>query len=142
MTYHRGILPDEHTTIRATIGYLAMALGAKLINSKIKIKDVSYDLKKLDFYDDCEFHIGYRVHAHLYFLSKRLPSLLINEDGRGQGMVETMNLPVFNIEDKHLLSKVDETLKEYKESNFNSFKEVGNYIDSHFEVMKEFLLKL
>tara|TARA_R110002073_G_scaffold56835_15_gene144548 strand:- start:14997 stop:16025 length:1029 start_codon:yes stop_codon:yes gene_type:complete len=142
MTYHRGILPDKHTTVRATIGYLSMALGAKLVNSRIKVMDVAYDLKKLDFYDNCDFHIGYRVHAHLYFLSKRLPSLLINEDGRGKGMVETMNLPVFNIEDKRLLSKVNMTLGEYKTTNFNTFKEVGNYIDNHFEVMKEFLLKL
>ena len=63
MTYHRGILPDEHTTIRATIGYLAMALGAKFVKFNVKIKDVAYDLRKLDFYDDCDFHLGYRVHG-------------------------------------------------------------------------------
>ncbi len=139
MTYHRGILPDKHTTIRATIGYLAMYLGSKLTNSKVAIKDVSYDLKKLDFYDDCDFHIGYRVHAHLYFLSKRLPSILINEDGRGKGMVETMNLPIFNIEDDNLISKIDQELTHYKKTNFSSFKSVGAYIDTQFNVMKTFL---
>lgn len=142
MTYHRGIMPDKYTTIRATIGYLAMALGAKLVNSKIKIKDVAYDLRKLDFYDDCDFHIGYRVHAHLYFLSKRLPSILINEDGRGKGMVETMNLPVFNIEDKELVSKLDSQITAYKKTNFKAFDAVAEYIDSHFLIMKEFLKSL
>ncbi|TBN00185.1 polysaccharide pyruvyl transferase family protein [Hyunsoonleella flava] len=142
MTYHRGIFPDKHTTIRATMGYLAMALGAKFVDSKISIKDVAYDLKKLNFYDDCDFHIGYRVHAHLYFLSKRLPSLLINEDGRGKGMVETMNLPVFNIEDMDIISRVDNTLAEYKENNFSSFSEIGNYIDNQFIIMKNFLTNL
>lgn len=142
MSYHRGILPDRHTTYRATIGYLLMYIAAKFINRKIKIKDVAYKLKKLDFYDDCDFHIGYRVHAHLYFLSKRLPSILINEDGRGKGMVQTMNLPFFNIEDKNVVEKVDEKLKEYKENNFKSFFEVGKYIDRQFNVMKDFITKL
>ncbi len=139
MSYHRGILPDKHTTIRATTGYLLMYLGAKALNSRIQIKDVAYDLKKLDFYDDCDLHIGYRVHAHLYFLSKRLPSILINEDGRGEGMVETMGLPVFNIGDRDLVENVERQLNTYRESNFASFKKIGRYIDGHFEVMKAFL---
>lgn len=142
MSYHRGIMPDKHTTIRATIGYLLMAFGAKILNRRIGIKDVAYDLRRLDFYDNCDFHIGYRVHAHLYFLSKRLPSVLINEDGRGKGMVETMNLPVFNIDDENLVQKVDEELSRYKQTNFSSFQIVGEYIDNQFEVMKKFLATL
>jgi hypothetical protein len=139
MAYHRGIMPDKYTTIRATTGYLLMALGAKIINRRIRIKDVAYDLRRLDFYDHCDLHIGYRVHAHLYFLSKRLPSILINEDGRGKGMVETMNLPVFNIEDKDLVENIEKEIENYKQSNFSAFNQVGHYIDNHFKVMKEFL---
>ena len=142
MSYHRGIFPDKYTTYRATIGYLLMYGTAKLINRKIKIKDVAYKLDRLDFYDDCDFHIGYRVHAHLYFLSKRLPSILINEDGRGKGMAQTMNLPVFNIEDNDVARKVDRQLKDYKENNFKSFLETGKYIDRQFNVMKNFITKL
>ena len=142
MSYHRGIFPDKYTTYRATIGYLLMYVAAKLIKKKIKIKDVAYKLNRLDFYDDCDFHIGYRVHAHLYFLSKRLPSILINEDGRGKGMVQTMNLPVFNIEDNDVARKVDMQLKEYKENNFKSFFATGKYIDIQFNVMKNFITKL
>ena len=142
MSYHRGIFPDKHTTYRATIGYLLMYGVAKLVNRKIKIKDVAYKLEKLDFYDDCDFHIGYRVHAHLYFLSKRLPSMLINEDGRGKGMVQTMGLPIFNIEDKDVVAKVDRKLREYKDNNFNSFIEIGKYIDKQYNVMKGFIKHL
>jgi hypothetical protein len=142
MSYHRGILPDKHTTIRATIGYLTKALGAKLVKRNIKIKDVAYDLERLNFYDSCDFHIGYRVHAHLYFLSKRLPSILINEDGRGKGMVKTMSLPFFNIEDKDILENIDKQIDLYKENNFKSFQDVGNYIDGHFKIMKDFLVSL
>ena len=82
------------------------------------------------------------MHAHLYFLSKRLPSILINEDGRGKGMVQTMNLPVFNIEDNDVARKVDRQLKDYKENNFKSFLETGKYIDRQFNVMKNFITKL
>jgi hypothetical protein len=142
MSYHRGIFPDKHTTYRATIGYLLMYGVAKLVNRKIKIKDVAYKLEKLDFYDDCDFHIGYRVHAHLYFLSKRLPSMLINEDGRGKGMVQTMGLPIFNIEDKDVVAKVDRKLREYKDNNFDSFIEIGKYIDKQYNVMKGFIKHL
>lgn len=142
MSYHRGILPDKYTSIRATIGYLIKALGAKLIRRNIEIKDVAYDLDRLKFYDDCDFHIGYRVHAHLYFLSKRLPSLLINEDGRGKGMAQTMDLPLFNIEDKDLLMDIEAQLQHYKKTKFSEFKDVGEYIDTNFEVMKRFLMKL
>jgi len=142
MSYHRGILPDKYTSYRATIGYLLMYAAAKLVNRKVKIKDVAYKLNKLDFYDDCDFHIGYRVHAHLYFLSKRLPSILINEDGRGRGMVETMNLPVFNIEDKDLVQKVDKQISDYTENNFKSFLNIGEYIDKQFNVMKDFIVTL
>lgn len=139
LAYHRGIMPDKHTTIRATIGYLTKALGAKLVYNKVKIKDVSYNLDKIKFYDDCDFHIGYRVHAHLYFLSKRLPSVLINEDGRGQGMVKSMNLPVFNVEDRNLVESIETQLKNYKASHFREFKEVKSYIDKQFKLMKDFL---
>lgn len=142
MSYHRGILPDKHTTIRATIGYLTKALGAKLVNKNIKIKDVAYDLDKLNFYDDCDFHIGYRVHAHLYFLSKRLPSMLINEDGRGQGMMKTMNLPSFNVNDENLLTEIENQIKNYKSSKFSDFKDIGEFLDNHFQIMKGFLQKL
>lgn len=142
MSYHRGILPDKYTSYRATIGYLLMYATAKLVNRKVKIRDVAYKLNKLDFYDDCDFHIGYRVHAHLYFLSKRLPSILINEDGRGRGMVETMNLPVFNIEDKDLVQKVDKQISDYTDNNFKSFLKIGEYIDKQFNVMKDFIVTL
>lgn len=43
-------------------------------------------------YDDCDIHIGYRVHAHIYNLSNRNISILIEEDGRGAGVNETLGL--------------------------------------------------
>src|SRR5690606_23158020 len=90
LSFHRGIFPDKHTKFVTSIGYLLMCIGAKFYIPKIKIRDISYDLGKMNFYEQMDFHIGYRVHAHLYFLSRRIPSILINEDGRGAGMIMTL----------------------------------------------------
>jgi hypothetical protein len=36
------------------------------------------------FYQDCDLHVGYRVHAHIYRISLGKPSVLVSEDGRGR----------------------------------------------------------
>ena len=92
VSFHRGIgITDEFTSLKDAqntkkIAEFAQKIGAEVI-------DTSYDSNKLKIYDDCDFHIGYRVHAHIYFLSKRLPSILINEDGRGTVFSETLKTP-------------------------------------------------
>ncbi len=40
---------------------------------------------KLEWYNNVTFHVGFRLHAHIWFLRNRKPSLLIAEDGRGFG---------------------------------------------------------
>lgn len=50
-----------------------------------EVLDLAGDVGRLHFYDDCDLHVGYECHAHLYFLSLRRPSLLIAEDARGVG---------------------------------------------------------
>lgn len=89
--FHRGIdensewtKPEERENNRR-IADAASAMG-------FDVRDVSGDLSKVDFYDTCDFHVGYRVHAHIQFLSQRLPSLLLHEDGRGIGASETLEL--------------------------------------------------
>lgn len=37
----------------------------------------------LSIYDRCDLHVGYRVHAHVSALSRRVPSYLLEQDGRG-----------------------------------------------------------
>jgi polysaccharide pyruvyl transferase WcaK-like protein len=41
-------------------------------------------------FDEARFHVGYRVHSHLYCLSHATPSWLIAEDTRGAGVLETL----------------------------------------------------
>jgi hypothetical protein len=51
------------------------------------------DLRRMeDLYRIADLHVGYRLHAHLYFLSHRKPSFLLEEDGRARGASETLGL--------------------------------------------------
>jgi phosphotransferase system IIB component len=89
--FHRGTASDNFTTAEEgerLQKYVKFAKSRGFI-----VKDVAYDLKKIDFYLDCDLHIGYRLHAHLYFLRIRKPSILIEEDGRGIGMSRTLGSP-------------------------------------------------
>ena len=142
MSFHRGIWPDKHTSLKSAIGYVIMCALAKILIRNVEIRDVSYDLDKIAFYDDCDFHLGYRVHAHLYFLSKRLPSILINEDGRGEGMVTSLGMDVLNLHDPALLSKVESLLIKYRDGDLSDFEAVVDKLDDSFQTMKSFLQKL
>ena len=55
----------------------------------------SHDTDNIAFYDECDLHVGYRLHGHLSFLRRRLPSVLIGEDGRGNGFNATLGIGGF-----------------------------------------------
>lgn len=40
--------------------------------------DTAYLRDAPDSYDHTDLHVGYRLHTHLYFVSKRKPSYLLN----------------------------------------------------------------
>lgn len=50
----------------------------------------------INFYQEVDLHVGYRVHAHIYMSSKNRPSILISEDGRGAGLRQTINGPILD----------------------------------------------
>lgn len=51
---------------------------------QITAVDISGSAEKLmQYYEKCDLHIGYRVHAHIFMSSISKPSVLLNEDGRG-----------------------------------------------------------
>jgi len=122
------------------------------------IKDVSGNSQKIQFYENCDFHVGYRVHGHLAFLRNRLPSVLINEDGRGIGFTKTLGHAGFNgfkrsnnfisnlINNKSLTKyskigspdmsiskKIEKFLISELNDNFNSYNRVFEFIDHIYE---------
>lgn len=59
----------------------------------IRLVDISGSGEGFGVYDDCDLHVGFRVHAHIYALSQRKLSVLIEEDSRGEGVDEALGLP-------------------------------------------------
>lgn len=61
-----------------------------------KLVSASHEVESIAFYEQCDLHVGYRLHGHIAFLRKRIPSILINEDGRGRGFSYTMGIGGFD----------------------------------------------
>jgi hypothetical protein len=171
VSFHRGVGKiDEYTTERDAIN--TKMLSEHALNLGFEVIDVSYDVDKLKLYDDYDLHIGYRVHAHIYFLSKRLPSILIHEDGRGNGVTEALHSPgidaykvskffsglfgLFNTNpfllkiysnigqrlNKDLVNKLDSIINELRSSNYAAYQKTSKIIDEHYKIMEEFIKKM
>ena len=89
--FHRGIEPDRYTSEDESRRLRWMADMAWKVGTEVR--DVSYELDRIAFYDDCDLHVGYRVHGHLRFLAARKPSILLEEDGRGGGFTQVLGAP-------------------------------------------------
>lgn len=141
LSFHRGIMPGLHTPPRRGLSYSLEALYGLI--QGMNIKDTSGSLSKIDFYSDCDLHIGFRVHAHLYFLSQRKPSILLNEDGRGYAMSKTLDTRIFNGSDSGAVKDALHYLSGSLESGFDDFKTTFQKIDEFYtNNMKLFFEKL
>jgi hypothetical protein len=140
VSFHRGIKRDQFTGMKSSLIYTAESFYAQL--KGMKVVDVSYNLDRINFYSECDLHVGFRVHAHLYFLSKRLPSVLISEDGRGTGMAKTFGLPDFLSTDPMLDQKIRDYLAMSVSCRFENMVHTASYIDGHFPIMLDFLEKI
>lgn len=89
--FHRGIEEDRYTPRREATALQQLKRIAEQL--RYRVVDASYGTSKLEFYRECDFHVGFRVHAHLFFLSIRKPTFLLQVDGRGRGLSETLGLP-------------------------------------------------
>lgn len=80
VVFHRG-LPDN-------IEQSCVALKNSF--PCLNIDEISGGYEGFSIYDDCDLHIGFRVHAHIYNLSRGNVSYLINEDARGYGVNDAL----------------------------------------------------
>lgn len=90
VVFHRGVNYDKYTDKETGKSLENLCREIKHLN--IEYIDISYDSHKMNVYSKCDLHIGYRVHAHIYNLSQRRRSILIEEDGRGAGVDEALGL--------------------------------------------------
>lgn len=83
LVFHRGWEEDEFTSLALAKRQQALVAWAR--EADVECVDISYGSEGFSVYDECDLHVGYRVHAHLYCTSRRVPTFLIEEDGRGWG---------------------------------------------------------
>lgn len=171
VSFHRGIgVVDEFTPKSDAENTKKLADKAEKMGAKVV--DVSYNRAKLDFYDDCDLHVGYRVHAHIYFLSKRMPSILLHEDGRGNGVSEALESPgvnayklsrlysnIFRIFNKNkgvlsiyrkfafkvngnINNDMERIINNIENTNYQVFDKVSRHIDKQYHVMEDFIKKI
>lgn len=74
-------------------GYYNNTLRDWALEQGVQCVDLSGAAEKFQALNEVDLHIGFRVHTHIYCLSRRIPSILIEEDIRGYGMNETLHLP-------------------------------------------------
>lgn len=134
----------------------------------ISYVDVSGNANNLiDHYSQEDFHIGFRVHAHIFMNSISKPSMLINEDGRGKALKDVLSglsLDGYNLVNYNLIKKALRKIKlpffdPYKANHFlpddilwnieyelkNNFPRLSIpkiLIDHHYEVMKRHIEQL
>lgn len=129
ITFLQGKFPAAKVLLTFNDGYITkysknynLSLQEWAQEHDVTCVDLSSDAEKFKALDEIDLHIGFRVHTHIYCISKMIPSLLIEEDIRGYGMNETFHLP-------HITAYAEHT----KPENF-----VANpYLNEQFAVLLE-----
>lgn len=134
------------------------ALESNLFLEKYRLgcKDISGSAEGFSVYDACDFHIGFRVHAHIYSLSRGKVSVLINEDARGNGVNDALGiqniclpaqgrlsraaLPRKNM--RALLKAVDDYLEYLSDTDYLQYEHACSNIQYYYERMVKFVWNL
>lgn len=159
-----SFLKTHNATNKHLSGHLNFINWLK--DNDISYVDISGSAENLiDHYSDCDVHIGYRVHAHIFMTSISKLSMLIAEDGRGKALKDVFGGIVFDGFEsikKDIYSKVLNKLKlrsslvvneEIPNEILNTLDyEIGNSlprlgltrssINCNYRLMKKFVLSL
>ena len=106
----------------------------------IQVKSISGSVDGFSLYNDCDLHVGFRVHAHIYNLSIRNLTILFNEDVRGNGVNQTLGLENLNIEKPPYIEKKvfgNYSLLEYTSKMVEPLMIIGRMFDDYVEYTLE-----
>lgn len=127
--------------------------------------DISGGVDRLiQLYTSADFHIGYRVHAHIFMSSQRKASVLITEDGRGRALKEVLGGVILDSYENRVVTAKERILAQlgwkikdrvvafsgiaddvadivnYESiHNFPRFSQVGDRIDRYFPIMESYI---
>lgn len=119
------------------------SIKSKARRLNFEVVEAAKDVSKIEFYRQCDLHLGYRVHAHLNFLSMRKPSFLLHEDGRGIGQSKTLGLShdVTATTPDAINTFMNNVVNEMQ-NEFQSLAIIPKKIDLNYKTMKKFLKSL
>ena len=133
---------------------------------KINVLVITGGAEGFSVYDDCDLHIGYRVHAHIYCLSIRKRTILIEEDGRGAGVNEALGLirltaykdnikrrfrsflPIYkkyhpvDYRSYHVIDELEVCLNIHQGTNFMYLENAFRLQSMYFRKMEEFITRI
>lgn len=115
-TYNQALrLKEEFScevdiTFHGYYGSLKKNIEKDWNTGELNIVDLAGSAEKLSYYDNVDLHVGFRLHAHIWFLRTRKPSLLIAEDGRGLGHLRTIEGLGQSAVPVHLMKKADQLI--------------------------------
>ncbi len=141
-TFNNGIFTKYSTNCNVKI-------RDYLDTKNIQYFDLANSWEGFKIYDNCDLHIGYRVHSHIYALSRRIPSVLVEEDARGYGVNHAFgleNLPSYDVEEmkkenakqnlkenKYLLKQLDFIVDEMIDSNYLKIINAFRFINETYK---------
>ena len=138
--------PKINFVLHRNEGNTYQKLIQKLKKMDVNIVDITGGYEGFEVYNNCDLHIGFRVHAHIYNLSIRNRSILIEEDGRGAGVNSSLGL--INIKayiDKNhstyksnIISKIIREIEKilFRKGKYSVNKNLINDIDNYLNILE------
>lgn len=115
------------------------------VSSRVDIHDASGSSSYSRVYFKSDIHVGYRVHAHIPALSSGTPSFLLQIDGRGFGISESLGTDA----DVSALKGIIKPIKKIKnnitlniQNNFSDFNKVDSRMKKASSQMRKLIHSL
>lgn len=90
--YHRKLLAALRREFTDLTVSFHRGKGPELNTEHVSVMDVTGSADKMEAYQNYDLHVGFRVHAHIWFMSTGRPSVLIPSDVRGIGANQLLGL--------------------------------------------------
>jgi len=116
VSFHHGVIPAYNRIGRGrAVEFIKFCMRA--IRRGWGVASLAGSLEKLEsLYGDADLQVGYRVHAHLFCLSRRISSILINEDARGVGQARALGARSLNVDKRGDIEPIKEAVERHFET--------------------------